>query len=69
MYLAIWQNWCFGQVYQVLNTAQILALVIFGSVSLMRENLRELRENLKHKIRPPEKESVPLGQLILAVKM
>ena len=30
--------------------AQLLA--IFVSVSLMRENLRGLRENLKHKIRP-----------------
>ena len=28
-----------------------MALVIFVSVSLMRENLRGLRENLKHKIR------------------
>ena len=31
--------------------AQLLAVVLFESVSLMRENLRELRENLKHKTR------------------
>ena len=31
--------------------AQLLALVIFESVSLVRENMRELRENLGHKIR------------------
>ena len=30
--------------------AQLLAVVIFVSVSLMRENLRGLRENLRHKI-------------------
>ena len=41
----IWQNWCFVQF------AQLLALVIFVSVSLLIENLRGLRENLKHKIR------------------
>ena len=28
-----------------------MALVIFESVSLVRENLKELRKNLKHKIR------------------
>ena len=30
---------------------QVLALVSFVSVFLMRENLRGLRDNLKHKIR------------------
>ena len=53
--MAIWQNWCIGQFYhsrvEVLQIAWLLALVIFVSVSLVRENLRELRENLKHKIR------------------
>ena len=34
-----------------MKIAQLLALVIFGLVSLMGENLRGLRENLKHKIR------------------
>ena len=29
-------------------------MLCFVSVSLMRENLRGLRENLEHKIRPPE---------------
>ena len=33
---------------------QLLALVIIVLFSLMRENLRELRENLKHKIRAPD---------------
>ena len=32
-----------------------MAVVIFVSVSLMRENLRGLRENLKHKIRTLER--------------
>ena len=31
--------------------AQLLAVVNFMSVSLIRENLRGLRENLRHKIR------------------
>ena len=39
--------------------AQLLAVVIFVSISLKRENLRGLRENLKHKIRT--KESFPLS--------
>ena len=30
--------------------AQLLAIFIFVSIPLMRENLRGLRENLKHKI-------------------
>ena len=34
----------------VLQIGQLLALLIYVSVSLMRVNLRELRENLKHKI-------------------
>jgi hypothetical protein len=45
---AIWQHWCFGQFLQV---AQLLAHFIFESVVLVKENMRELRENLKHKIR------------------
>ena len=44
----------FGQSHhsriEVLQIAQLL-VVIFVSVSLVRENLRGLRENLKHKIR------------------
>jgi hypothetical protein len=35
---------------EVLGIAQLLTFVIFLSVSLMRENLRGLIENLKHKI-------------------
>ena len=35
---------------EVLQIAQLLSLLIYVSVSLMRVNLRELRENLKHKI-------------------
>ena len=31
---------------------QLLALVTFESISLVKENLRRLRENLKHKILP-----------------
>ena len=53
--MAISQNWCFGNFYhsriEVLQIAQLLALVIFVSDSLVRENLRGLRENFKHKIR------------------
>ena len=51
-------NWCFCQFYhsriEVLQIAQLLALVSFVSVSvtIVRENLREFRENFKHKIRP-----------------
>jgi hypothetical protein len=36
---------------EVLQIAQLLALVIFVSVSLIREHLRGLKENFKHKIR------------------
>ena len=36
----------------VLKISQLLALIIFVHVSLMRENMRKLRENLKHKILP-----------------
>ena len=53
--MAIWQNWCLGQFYfpiiEVFQIAQLLALVILVSVSLVRENLRGLREILKRKIR------------------
>ena len=49
------ENWCFGQFcrsrIEVLKVAQLLAHVIFVSVSLVRENLTGLRENIKHKIR------------------
>ena len=34
------------------NWTQLLAQVTFVSVSLVNENPRELRENVKHKIRP-----------------
>ena len=37
--------------YKLFTIAQHLGLLIFVSVSLVRANLRELRENLKHKIR------------------
>ena len=33
-----------------MQIAQLLALIIFVPVSLVRENMRRLRENLKHKI-------------------
>ena len=33
-----------------MKIAQLYALVIFDSVSLVKENLRELRENFKHNI-------------------
>ena len=50
-HLAILQNWCLGQFnrsrIEVLQIAQLLALVIFVSFFLVRENLRGLRENLK----------------------
>ena len=39
---------------------QLLAVVIFVSVSLMRENLRWLRENLRHKIRTNDTKSFNL---------
>ena len=44
--LAIWQNWCFGQIH----LSQPLTKIIFSTFSFMRENLRGLRENLKQKI-------------------
>ena len=51
-----------GQFYhlriEVLQIAQLLAIVIFVSVSLVRENLRGLRENLSHTILSPAR---PLG--------
>ena len=41
-----WQNWCFDQSYhsrtEVLQIAQLLALVIFVSVSPVRENLKRI---------------------------
>ena len=62
MKIAIWLNWCLGQLYhsgiEVLQIAQLLELVSFGSVYLVRENLRGLRENLKHKI--PTQNGAPL---------
>ena len=49
-HLLICQNWCFGQFYhsriEALQIAQLLALVVFELISLMRENLRGLRETL-----------------------
>ena len=39
---------------------QLLAVVIFVSVSLMRENLRGLRANLRHKIRTYDTKSFNL---------
>ena len=60
--MAIWQNWCFGPLYhsriEVFQIAQFLAIVIFMSVSLVRDDLRDLRENLNHKILSPAR---PLG--------
>ena len=50
-HMTIWQNWRFGQELKFLLIAQLLALIIFVPVSLMRENMRRLLENLKHKIR------------------
>ena len=53
--MAFWQDWCFGLFHfskiEVLKIAKLLALVVFVSVSLVRENLRGLREKFKHKIR------------------
>jgi uncharacterized membrane protein YoaK (UPF0700 family) len=50
--------------------AQLLALIICVSVSLMRGNLREMRENLKRKIRSKEKHFLKskLEFLLLIVK-
>ena len=49
----------FGQFYyskmEVLQIAQLLAVVIYASASLMRENQRGLREILKRKIQPKTK--------------
>ena len=51
--ITIWRH--FGQFFcsriEFLPIAQLLALVIYESVSLVRENLRGLRENIKHKNR------------------
>ena len=38
------------QELKFLQIAQLFALIIFVSFSLVRENMRRLRENLKHKI-------------------
>ena len=43
--------WSISSRIEVLQIAQLLALVIIVSVSLVRENLREMRENSKDKIR------------------
>ena len=40
---------------EVLQIAQLLAVVIYASASLVRENQRELREILKRKIQPKTK--------------
>ena len=52
--LPILSYWYCGQFYrsriEVLKIAQLLSLVIFVSVSLVRDILRGLRENLKHKV-------------------
>ena len=49
----------FGQFYhskmEVLQIAQLLAVVIYASASLVRENQRGLREILKRKIQPKTK--------------
>ena len=51
-----WQNWFFTNFErQLLKITQLLPLVIFVSVSLVRENQRGLRENLKRKIQPKTK--------------
>jgi hypothetical protein len=44
----------FVQIYKLFTITKLLALVTYVPVSLMRENLRGLRENLKHKILPLE---------------
>ena len=36
----------------IISIPQLLALVSFKSISYVKENLRGLRENLKHKISP-----------------
>ena len=48
--LVFWSISSFKFQFEVFQIAQLLALVIFVLVSLMGENLRGLRENLKHKI-------------------
>ncbi len=52
--LGNWTKLAFGQFYrsrvEVLQIAQLLNLVSFVSVSLLRENLRGLKEDSKHKI-------------------
>ena len=42
-------TWQLGKI-DVLEIAQLLTYVLFVSISLVRENLRGLRENLNHKI-------------------
>ena len=46
--------------YRSFANCSVLALVIFELVSLMGENLRGLRENLKHKIRSSETASLAM---------
>ena len=46
---------------ELLKNAQLLARVIFVSVSLMRENLRGLRETLKYKIRAIDSKHQDVG--------
>ena len=51
---------CPSQRVRTLSTmAQLLALVIFVSISLMRENLRGLTEKIKHKIRTIDENTLP----------
>ena len=56
-HLAIWKNWCFGQFYhsriQVLQIAQLMALVIFVLVSLMWAVRKSERIERKFKKRNP----------------
>ena len=47
-------KWLFAvYVYKLFTITQLLAVVNFAWVSLVRENMRGLRENLKHKIWSP----------------
>ena len=46
---------------ELFKNAQLLARVIFVSVSLMRENLRGLRETLKYKIRAIDSKHQDVG--------
>ena len=56
-------KWLFLYKFTRFSIAQLLAVVIFVSVSLIRENLRGLRENLKHKIRTLELSRIPEAQV------